>query len=1146
MKNLFHSLYHVFLLGVLISSFALTNFAQPKGKPKKDKIDKTVAATPTPAPMPEPTDFGKVISSLKFREIGPATMGGRINDIEVVASDSRIIYAATAAGGILKSVNGGTSWSVIFDKEEVPGVGDIAIDPSNSSIIWAGSGESNNRQSSSWGNGIYKSLDAGKTWKMMGLAETHHIARVVVNPTNSDVVYVAATGKLWSSSPERGVYKTTDGGKTWQQVLKVNDDTGATDIAIDTESPNILYAAMYQRRRTVFGFNGSGEGSAIYKSNDGGETWKKITNGMPYDTENAPTPRPDNLLETGRNAIAIYAKDTNIVYALIEHANGGVYRSNDKGETWTRVSDMTNNPRPMYFSQIRIDPNNDQRLWIGGVAMQYSEDGGKTFSGNFGRAPHADTHGIWVDPKDSNHLIIGNDGGINITYDRGKTWDYANTVPIGQFYEVGADNGMPYKICGGLQDNNAWCGPSMSFNPRGISNDDWYTIGGGDGFYAQPDPNDVNTVYTESQDGNVLRRNTKTGENKSIRPPEADGEKPYRFQWNSPILISSFNSNTIYYPGNFVFKSTDRGDNWTKISPDITTNVDRNTLQIMGKVPDKNTRSRHDGVQQFPTATTISESPLNQNVLWVGTDDGNLQVTRDGQNWKNVADKVPGLPKGTYVSRIVASRQGEGTAYATFDGHRMSDFKVYVYVTNDFGETWKSIASNLPQNNGVVSVIREHPRNSSLLFVGTEFGLFASFNKGDSWMKVKLNLPTVPVDDILIHPRENDLILGTHGRSIWVLDDITPLEQMNDAVVNENIHLFDIRNSVIWRTWNNKSLTSDKAFYGQNPPNGALVNFYLKSALGEKESVDITIQDAQGQTVRTVNCTKGKPETAGTTAPQPPIGGGGGGFGGFGGGAQQCTVLPGLNRYVWDLRARSAVPQLGNPGAGGQGGGGFFGGANQGFRVDPGDYSIKIKLGETEVSKTVKVIDDPRIVFSAEDRAKKRTALNQIQPLIAQVSIASNTITNLRTTLSTAIENWKKPGASPVPDNVKKAADELLKKIDDAYPTWGTPPALANPLGSAGPPLVELATPLNQQVLQLAFGIEATSAAPTAWEMSQIQLFQKKVPEAAGIVRKLATEDLEALNKMMREANMPYISLPPFGPGQGRRPQNDDDEREDP
>lgn len=1138
------------------------SLAAAQGRPTPSPSPRGRAATPSPSPTATPLPAGtamnlqNAISGLRFREIGPATMGGRIDDIEVVPGDTRIIYAATAAAGILKSTNGGTSWTWLFDKEAVPSVGDIAITPQNPSIIWAGTGEANNRQSSSWGGGIYKSMDAGKTWKMMGLPNSWAIARIVISPINPDVVYVAVMGNLWAPNPERGVYRTTDGGKNWQQVLKINEDTGATDIAIDPESPTILYAAVYQRRRTVFGFNGSGEHSALYKTNDGGDTWNKMTKGMPYDTENAPTPRPDGLQETGRNAIAIYPKDPNIVYALVEHANGGVYRSTDKGETWTRQSDINSNPRPMYFSQIRVDPNNDQRLWIAGVTMQYSDDGGKTWTGNFSRAPHADTHAIWIDPSDSNHLIMGNDGGINITYDRGRTWDYANTVTLGQFYEIGADNGYPYKICGGLQDNNVWCGPSMSMNPRGITNDDWYTIGGGDGFYAQPDPNDVNIVYTESQDGNVLRRNVKTGESKSIRPREADGESNYRFYWSSPIMISSFDSNTIYFGGNFLFKSPNRGDSWTKVGGiDLTTNVDRNTLPIMGKVPDKNTRSRHDGVQQYPAITTVSESPINRSILWVGTDDGNVQVTRDSQTWKNVVDKIPGVPKGTYVSRVVASRDSEGTAYVTFDGHRMGDFKVYVFMTTDFGETWKSIVSNLPDNKGVVKVIREHPKNTNVLFVGTEFGLFASYDKGANWTQIKLNLPTVPVDDILIHPRENDLILGTHGRSIWIMDDITPLQQMSKEVLDSNIYLFDTRQAVMYRTWANRDVTSDKVFYGQNPPNGAIINFYMKDALVDRQNVTITITDSAGQVVRTQNCGRPQPIQAPQGGPGgggPGGGGGGGGgqfFGGGGGGGGQCIANKGVNRWVWDMRSR---PAGAGPGGGGGGGGGGFGGggiANLGFRVDPGDYTVKIKLGDKEMTKTLKVMEDPRIVFSAEDRAKKKAALTKLMPIVTRGQLAATSIAGLRTNLNTAIEAWKRPGAPPVPENVRKAADELLKKIDAMYVNWGTPPSLASNISSAGPPLVELPAPLSQRAPQLLGAIENTTGAPTEWELAQIDILSAKIPPAADAVRNLITVDLAALNQLMLEAKIPYIQPPALGgggPGQGRPPEDDDRDREDP
>ncbi|MBV9217161.1 MAG: hypothetical protein JO053_13410 [Acidobacteria bacterium] len=1143
----FRSWTGVFASLLILSIFVLPSFGQKKTPTPKPTP--TPAATPTPAPAKN--TFANAISGLRFREIGPAVMGGRIDDIEAVPSDPRTVYVATAAGGILKSVNGGTSWTFTFDKEAVPSIGDIAITPSNPSIVWAGTGEANNRQSASWGAGIYKSMDAGKTWKFMGLPNSYAIARIVVDPHNPDVVFVAALGNLWGPNPERGVYRTKDGGKTWEQVLKVSPDTGATDIAIDPESPTILYAAMYQRRRTVFGFNGSGPESGLYKSIDGGDTWTKVVKGMPYDTD-AAAPNAEGVLETGRIGITVYPKDPNIVYVSVEHANGGVFRSTDKGETWTRQSNIDAVPRPMYFSQLRVDPNNDQRLWLAGVTMQHSDDGGKTWTGNNSRAPHADTHAIWIDPNNSDHMWMGNDGGVNFTWDRGKTWDYANTVPIGQFYEVGADNGMPYKICGGLQDNNAWCGPSQSMNPRGITNDDWYTIGGGDGFYAQPDPNDTTIVYTESQDGNVLRRNVVTGESKSIRPREAEGENLYRFEWNSPIVISSFDSNTIYYGGNFLFKSTNRGDSWTKVgNVDLTTGVDRNKMPIMGKVTDKNTRSRFDGVENWPAITVIGESPLNKNVLWVGTDDGNLQVTKDGQTWTNVAGNVPGLPKGTYVTRVVPSRTGEGTAYATFDGHRSGDFTLYVYVTTDYGQTWKSIKNNLKDSNGTAHVIREHPRNPNLLFLGTEFGLFASIDRGGSWTQIRQNLPTVPVDDILIHPRDNDLILGTHGRSIWVMDDITALSQINQEVLDSDVYLFDPRPGVMYRPWNNKSLTTDKAFYGQNPPAGAYINFYLKEPLAQGTNVAITITDSKGTVIRTQNCTRPVPNApAGPPAGFP--GGGGGGGGGFnfgGGGGGGCTATQGINRFVWDMRTRPVTP----PGGGGAGGGGFggggfgFGGGGQGFRVDPGDYTVKIKLGEKELSKTIRVMDDPRINMSQADRDKKREAQTRLQPIVLQAQQAQAQITGLRTNLTNAIESWKAPNAPRIPDNVRKAATDLLAKINKIYDANWSPGNNA-----AQPALVELRPSIATRVAQVAGAIESASAAPTDYELSQIDVYAKIVPPAAEEVRKLVSDDLAALNAMMLEAKIPYIQPPTLGgPGGGRgRPpgeeDNDDPDRMDP
>jgi photosystem II stability/assembly factor-like uncharacterized protein len=1171
-----------------------TAFAQSAGTPpagqapakasKAAKATKAPAEAPPEAPAAPKVDYAAITSGLRFRSIGPAVMGGRVDDFAVVESDPSIVYVATASGGVLKTTNAGTTWTPIFDDQEVSTIGDITVAPSDPSIVWVGTGEPNNRQSSSWGNGVYKSTDAGKTWQHMGLRATESIGRIVIHPTNPSVAYVAAIGKLWGPSKERGVFKTTDGGKTWTNVLFINEDTGVIDIAMDHQSPDTLLAGAYQRRRTVWGFNGSGPHGGIYKTTDGGATWKKSITGLPWDPnfrattqgagaqldpniaalaaafgfqlpQQAPAPpatQPAGPQEIGRIGLNFFRGDTNIVYALVEHRNGGTFRSEDKGDTWVRMSDV--NPRAMYYSKIHIDPNNDQRLWVLGANMFNSEDGGRTFVQNRVQRIHGDYHALWINPQNSDHVLAGSDGGIHWSWDGGRTWDAVMTVPLGQFYEIGVDMRQPYNVCGGLQDNNTWCGPSATMDTAGIRNSDWFTIGGGDGFYAQMDPTDANIVYAESQDGNVLRRDLRTHESRSIRPQEAAGEARFRFQWNSPIVISAHNPATIYYGGNFLFKSTDRGDNWTRISSDLTNGQDRDKLPIMGKVPDRDTLSRHDGVQQWPAATSVSESAINASVLWVGTDDGNLQVTRDGgKTWKNVADKVPGVPKGTYVSRVIASRHAEGTAYATFDGHRMDDFGIYVFTTTDFGETWKAIRNGIPDNRGIANVIREHHKNADLLFVGTEYGAYFSFDRGANWTRIKNGLPTVPVDDILIHPRDNDLIFGTHGRSIWILDDINALEGMSDKVAASDFHLFDLSPSIMWRVAGRttSASTGHKLFNGANPPNGVIIDYYLKNKI---------------------------------EAPAPPAGaappagggpGGGGGGSGQGGGAQfaqlaqqqaqgpiRITILDsegrtvrelrgagnaGINRVVWDFRGTSPIPPGAGPGGGG-GGGGFGGGLGGGPRVDPGTFTVRVRAGDKESTRTVVVEEDPRLVLSAADRAARRAAISQVGQVIGPFVLTQRGLQQLRQALNTMVEGWKRPGpaAGRPPENVIKAGEDFLKRIDDVYPKFANIPlATGTALGAAGPPLTFQAPPALQRLQQIAGQLESFTAAPTAWQLENIKLLIAELTPALPLARKLLTEDLPAFNKLMNDAGVPHLNvqIPGLGarPGQGRPPEGDPD-----
>ncbi|MEW5900515.1 MAG: hypothetical protein AB1715_03530, partial [Acidobacteriota bacterium] len=905
----------------------------------------------------------KMLDGLKWRSIGPANMGGRVDDIAVVESSPDTIYLATASGGLWKTTNNGVTWKPVFDEQTTSSIGAVAVAPSSPDIVWVGTGEANNRQSSSWGDGVFKSEDGGRTWKNMGLRETHHIGRLVIHPTNPDIVYVAALGRLWGPNKERGLFRTTDGGKTWVNTKFVDENTGFVDVAMDRENPGTLYAAAYQRQRTAYGFSGGGPGSGLYKTTDGGDNWVRLTNGLPEG-------------KIGRIGIDIYRRNPAIIYALIEHKEGGVFRSQDKGETWKKMS--ATNPRPMYYSQIRIDPNNDQRIWVLGAPMYFSDDGGKTFRSDVVREIHGDHHAMWIDSADSNHIILGSDGGTHLSYDRGQTWDFVNTLPLGQFYEVGFDMRKPYYVYGGLQDNGSWGGPSATWNVLGITNDEWVRIGGGDGFYTQVDPTDFNTIYAESQDGYLFRFDLKSGESKSIRPEPGDEKETYRFNWNSPILISPHNPKKIFYGGNKLFISLDRGDSWEETA-DLTTKTDRDKLPIMGVVPDATTLSRNDGVSHYGTITTIAESPLREGIIYAGTDDGLVQVSRDdGKSWKNVTPAPPALPKNTYVSRLEASHFVEGRAYAAFDGHRGDDFKPYVFATEDFGGSWKNISAGLP-DLATVSVVREDPSNPDLLFIGSERGAFFSLDRGANWTRIKSNLPLVPVDDMAIHPRDGDLILGTHGRSIWILDDITPLRQLRPDTLAAKNFLFEIRPALIFNPHYHKGDTGHKFFVAANPPRGALISYYLKEEV--KEEAKITIADSEGKKITEIKGAK----------------------------------APGLHRVVWNLRHAPPAGGDGEPAARFT----FF----QAPFVLPGDFRVTLTAADQETTKQVRVEGDPRVEATFEARKAQHDALMSLYRLAPLVSASERTLDALRRELELAETRLQK-----VPD-LPPAVSEALKGV---------------------------------------------------------------------------------------------------------------------
>ncbi|SVA64372.1 uncharacterized protein METZ01_LOCUS117226, partial [marine metagenome] len=646
------------------------------------------------------TSLETAISHLQYREIGPALMGGRIADLAVVESKPQVFYVGTGTGGIWRTENHGASWTPLFDDQPTSSIGDVTLDQSNPNLVWVGTGEPQNRQSSGWGNGVYKSTDGGNTWRHMGLEETKHVGRILIHPRNPDIVYVAAVGDLWAANEERGVYRTHDGGETWEKVLYVDEHTGAIDLAMDPGDPNTVFAAMYQRRRTAWGFNGGGPGSGLYRTFDGGDSWTELTDGLPEG-------------DKGRIGVDVFRQDGNVVYALVEAeprsadqgfrggggpSKSGTFRSLNRGDTWEKMSDT--DPRPMYYSQIRIDPSNVDRIYVLGGGLMVSDDGGRTFRSDGAEQVHVDNHALWIDPNDPDHLILGNDGGVAASWDGTAHWQWFNNFPIGQFYAIGFDMRDPYYVCGGLQDNDAWCGPSNTRSFHGIRNEDWYETTYGDGFFTIVDPTDSTIVFSESQGGNMNRYDLTTGEKTPMRPitgprEEENTTKEYRFNWNSPLQFSPHDPATIYLGANYLLRSRDRGMAWEEVGGvDLTKRIDRDELEIMG-VPGMDPQmSIHDGISTYGNITTFAESPLVPGVLYVGTDDGNLQVSRDdGDTWQNVEDRIPGLPERTYVSRVEPSVHVDGRVYATFDGHRNGDYAAYVYASEDYGQNWSQITN---------------------------------------------------------------------------------------------------------------------------------------------------------------------------------------------------------------------------------------------------------------------------------------------------------------------------------------------------------------------------------------------------------------------------------------------------------------------
>ena len=826
-----------------ILALAGTAFAQD-AYPEKKVEPVAPAATATAKPdakedkKPAKEVTASTFSSLSARSIGPAFPSGRISDLAVNPVNTSEFYIAVASGGVWKTVNNGLAFSPIFDNYGSFSIGCLRIDPKTPSTIWVGSGENNSQRSVAYGDGVYVSRDSGKSFTNVGLKESEHIGMIQIDPRDSNVIYVAAQGPLWKSGGDRGLYKSTNGGVSWRPILQISENTGVNEIHIDPSNPDTLYAAAYQRRRAVWTLIDGGPETAIYKSTDAGATWKKVTSGIPGS-------------DKGKIGIAIPPKNPSTVYAIIEAADGdsGVFRSTDSGETWTKRSGY-NSSSPQYYNEIVADPINPERIYSMDTFLQISDDGGATWKNVGEKDKHVDNHAIWINPANTNHLLVGCDGGLYDSFDRGQLWRHYPTLPIVQYYRIAIDNSLPfYYVYGGTQDNNTHGGPSRTTDRAGIANEDWFVTTGGDGFETQVDPKDPNIVYSESQDGGLVRFDRASGEEVDIKPREKRDQKPFVFNWDCPILISPFNNTRLYMAGNFLLKSENRGDSWDVISPDLTRGLDRNTLKLMGVVQKPDAVAKHMSTSIYGNAVSLTESPKVEGLIYVGTDDGLLSITEDGgTTWRKV-ENFPFVPEMTYIAELEASVHNADTVFASFDNHKKGDFAPYLLRSDDRGRTWKSIAGDLPARGTVYTVAQDHVKEN-LLFCGTEFGCYYTLDGGTKWFKLS-GLPTIQVPDLEIQRRENDLAIATFGRGFYLLDDYTPLRNIASDTLDKPAHIFPVKTalSYVERARIGGTLgrgSSGSIMYAaKNPAFGASITYYLKDK--HKTKRDIRKESEKGE-----------------------------------------------------------------------------------------------------------------------------------------------------------------------------------------------------------------------------------------------------------------------------------------------------------